>query len=180
MIILIDLDDVLADFEGGFLERWRQRHPSYPCITRDQRTVFGMHKQYPSWCRDPIQELIREPGFFLGLPPIAGGQAAVREMLTHGHRVFFCTAPMPGCPTCATEKFQWVGQNLGPDLVGRIILTGDKTLVRGDILIDDNPAITGALPPVWEHVIFDVPYNRTVADKRRLVRWDDWRSIIGC
>ena len=64
--------------------------------------------------------------------------------------------------------------------VDRIILTRDKTLVRGDILLDDAPLAKGSsLEPVWEHVYFDQPYNRPGASdadpsRRRLVAWKDW------
>ena len=178
MLILLDMDDVLADFERGFLGRWRKKYPRSPFIPIEQRTVFFLENQYPQWCRPAIKRLIRAPGFFLNLEPVAGAPEAVAEMTALGHRVFICSSPRPDCPNCALEKILWVERHLGADLAGRLILTGDKTLVRGDILIDDKPEITGALAPVWEHVLFDFPYNRRVAGKRRLT-WADWRQVLG-
>lgn len=50
--------------------------------------------------------------------------------------------------------------------------------VTGDILIDDKPSVTGVESPEWEHVLFDQPYNRDVKDKRRMVGWNEWESIV--
>lgn len=41
----------------------------------------------------------------------------------------------------------------------RLIITSDKTKIRGDLLIDDKPYITGSEYPAWEHVLFTAPYN---------------------
>ena len=85
---------------------------------------------------------------------------------------------------CAAEKYAWVERHLGAEWKGRILITSDKTLVRGDVLIDDKPLITGAeASPAWAHLLFDAPYNRPEAlppeDARvRLARWADWRPAV--
>jgi 5'-nucleotidase len=172
------MDDVLAEFERNFLERWRSRHPDLPFIPLDQRSIFKLERQYPDEHRDKVRAIMREPGFFLALDPIPGGLEAVREMVAQRHEVFFCTAPVSDCPTCPMEKFQWIERHMGADFVRRIVLTSDKTLVRGDFLVDDNPQISGVKIPEWEHIVFDFPYNRSVQGKRRLVGWNDWRSVL--
>ena len=80
---------------------------------------------------------------------------------------------------CVLEKYQWVEKYLGYGFTKKLILTRDKTLVRGDMLIDDKPEITGIQKPVWEHIIYDFPYNRHITGNRRIVRWKNWRKILG-
>ncbi|WP_421446371.1 5' nucleotidase, NT5C type, partial [Agrobacterium tumefaciens] len=58
-----------------------------------------------------------------------------------------------------------------------MILTRDKTLVRGDLIIDDKPRIQGAVTPSWRHIVYDAPYNRQVTDAPRLT-WQNWRSVL--
>ena len=42
------------------------------------------------------------------------------------------------------------GKHLGRDATNRLILTKDKTLVHGSLLIDDKPRILGAVKPRWK------------------------------
>jgi 5'-nucleotidase len=114
---------------------------------------------------------------------IEGAVAALNEMVAGGIDVRLCSSPLSSSPCCVMEKVEWAVAHLGKSWVDRIILTRDKTLVRGDILLDDAPLAKGSsLEPVWEHVYFDQPYNRPGASdadpsRRRLVAWKDWRSL---
>lgn len=44
--VLVDMDGVLADFEGGFLKKYRARYPGEPYITLDDRRGFWVSTQY--------------------------------------------------------------------------------------------------------------------------------------
>lgn len=44
--VLVDMDGVLADFEGGFLKKYRARYPDEPYITLDDRRGFWVSTQY--------------------------------------------------------------------------------------------------------------------------------------
>lgn len=46
--VLVDMDGVLADFEGGFLKKYRLRYPSEPYISLDDRRGFWVSAQYGS------------------------------------------------------------------------------------------------------------------------------------
>lgn len=80
-------------------------------------------------------------------------------------------------------QFRWVDKHLGPQFVERIILTRDKTVVLGDLLIDDKDTILGQEEiPSWEHILFTCCHNQHLAlppTRRRLLSWsDNWREII--
>jgi 5'-nucleotidase len=40
-------------------------------------------------------------------------------------------------------QYEWVENHLGKDWINRLILTRDKTMINGDVLIDDKINITG-------------------------------------
>lgn len=42
-------------------------------------------------------------------------------------------------------QYAWVERHLGPEFLDKVILTRDKTIVSGDILIDDKPDILGRI-----------------------------------
>ncbi len=184
MIIHVDLDSVAADFEAGFLRRLREKHPDLPYIPLEDRTTFKLREQYvPKFgahFREIIKEIETEPGFFRSLPPIPGSIEAIRE-IARKHLVYFCSAPLKETQHSAAEKYDWVEEQFGGiEWRKQLILTFDKTLIRGHILIDDKPEITGAVvSPYWEQVLVDWPYNRHVTDKRRInYDWSNWKEVL--
>lgn len=177
MIILVDMDNTLVDFDAGLLEVWCRRYPGEFFVPLHKRTTFHPHNDYPEYLQDKVKEVCHSEGFVRNLPPTPGGIEAVRELLNMGHDVRFCTSHLLTYDPSVLEKFQWVEHHFGPAYVDRIVLTRDKTLVRGDVLIDDKPAITGVANPSWEHILYDRPFNRGVTDKRRL-NWHTWRTVL--
>ena len=177
MIILIDQDGVLADFERGFIQAWRQRYPELTLVPYENRKSFYIREDYPPQWRDQAQALYTAPGFIRNLPPVPGAIEAFKELLALGLDLRICTSPLTQFENCVAEKYLWVEKHLGRDATNRLILTKDKTLVRGDLLIDDKPQITGAAKPVWKQILFDAPYNRHEMQSPRL-DWSNWRSVL--
>lgn len=44
--VLVDMDGVLADFEGGFLKKFRAKYPDQPYIPLEDRRGFWVSEQY--------------------------------------------------------------------------------------------------------------------------------------
>lgn len=177
MIILIDLDNTLADFDKALLATWRNLYPDEYFVPLEERRSFHPHKDYPKHLQNKIEKLCHSEGFIRYLPPTPGGIAAVNTMINEGYDVRFCTSHLSGYDPCVLEKYQWVEAYFGAPAIDRLILTRDKTLIRGDLLIDDKPVIGGAVMPTWEHILYDRPHNRHITDKRRLT-WDNWREVV--
>lgn len=176
MLILIDQDNVLADFETGFRNAWAASGHPHPALPAHERKSFYVREDYPAHLAREVEAIYTAPGFFRDLPPLPGALAAVAAMAEAGHDLRICTSPLQAFHHCVTEKFEWVERHLGSAFASRIILTRDKTLVRGDILIDDNPRITGARAPDWRHILYDQPYNRHVPGPR--LTWESWREAL--
>lgn len=176
MLILIDQDGVLADFAGGFERAWRASGQAHPAIPLQQRRSFYLREDYPAALRETVEAIYTTPGFFRELSPIAGAVEAVHALLAQGHQIGICTSPLDQYRHCVTEKYEWVERHLGPAFVSRLILTKDKTLVHGDVLIDDKPEVTGLRTPDWRHVVYDQPYNRHVTGPR--LTWANWREVL--
>lgn len=186
--VLVDMDGVLADFEAGLLRGFQRRFPGEPHVPLEERRGFFAREQYRALrpdLADKVTSVYEAPGFFLDLEPIPGALEAMREMdAMQDTEVFICTSPLRKYDHCVGEKFRWVEKHLGPEFVERIILTRDKTVVSGDLLIDDKDTIRGQEEtPSWEHILFTCCHNQHLAlppTRRRLLSWsDNWREIIG-
>jgi len=178
--ILVDMDGVLADFEKGFLDEWKREHPDLPYVPiRDRRTFYHMD-QYPAEHKDLIYEIVDRPYFYGNLEPIRGGREALEEMRGLGWDVRICTSPsISNYEGCVPGKFMWVHKYLGKDWLHRLVLTKDKTIVDGDVLIDDKSRIDGIVArPSWEHVLYDQPHNRWLKMTKRLT-WENWKEVLG-
>ncbi len=177
--ILIDLDGPLANLEDRFLEIWRERHPNEYYIPFEERRQLYISKEYPDALKSAIDAILLEKDFFLSFKPVPGAIEAVTEIESRGDRVFICSSPLYPSDYCLNEKKLWVAKYLGEDIAHRAIFTKDKTLVKGDYLIDDNPTIVGAAVPEWKQVVYDQPFNTTVTDLPRLNRdWSNWKDVI--
>ena len=177
MNFLVDMDGVLADFDNGFLNIWRERYPAQAFIPYEKRATFYVVDQYPHDLKELVRQTISAPGFFRSLPPVPGSLAALSELKARGHEVHICTSARSFYKNCVLEKFEWVEQTLGADWIKALVIGKDRTMLRGDVLIDDRPKYEGAYHPTWEHVIYDQPYNRDVVGKRRL-SWENWKTVL--
>ena len=46
--VLVDMDGVLCDFEGYFLQKYRETFPEFPYIPLEERNTFYLKDQYQS------------------------------------------------------------------------------------------------------------------------------------
>ncbi len=177
MIILIDQDGPLADFRRGFLKKWRTRFPKEFFVPIHKRKSFSVRDDYPEDLRDKVETIYCEPEFYLNLQPVKGSIEAINIMLKLGHDVRICTSPLSRYENCVLEKYQWIEKYFGRDFTKRMILSKDKTIIRGHFLIDDKPSIKNVEKAEWEHIIYDCPYNQNVRNNRRLT-WKNYRAVI--
>lgn len=158
MIILVDLDGVTADLETLFWRLWKARYPEAPQLLPEDRRTFYIEDQIGQEWSEKVRNIIHSRAFYLNLPVIPGAEEGIAGLQERGHNVIFCTSPV-NSPWCAAEKIEWVTKRFGSEMATRMIISKDKTLVRGDVLFDDRPNVTGAMEPTWLQILCDQPYN---------------------
>ncbi|WP_427019376.1 5' nucleotidase, NT5C type (plasmid) [Pseudarthrobacter sp. P1] len=176
-IVLVDMDGVFVNWGQGLNDRLLARDPRYPIVPVGQQLDYD-HLCGPGGDRTVLAEVMDSEGLYLNLEPLPGAVDAILAMEEAGLDVFFCSTPFPTNPTCASEKLASIERHLGLRWVSRTILTHDKTLVRGDVLIDDHPGIIGAMKPAWRQLVFDQSYNRNLVDAPRMTGWKHWEKAI--
>ena len=176
--ILVDMDGVIADFEQAVLSRFQIQYPQKRFIEKKDRKEFYIDHDYIALGSSHlVKDIIETKGFYASLPLINGAKVALTEMEKKGYEVFLLSSPLQNYRHCVLEKYEWVKRNLGPAWTKKIILAREKTVVMGDILIDDRPNIVGADKASWKHVYFNQPYNAGY-NKPRIKNWKDWESVV--
>ena len=151
MLILVDQDNVLADFDAGFRAAWGAAHPEAPGVAEVERRAWNFRDDLPETWRAAAMRVYSASGFFRSLPVIPGGREALEKMLELGWNVRICTSPIEQYQNCVAERFAW--------------------------LIDDKVEITGSHPPSWRHALFDAHHNRRAAHPVR-VDWRNWYEVL--
>lgn len=162
------MDNTIADFEGSVRTECERRGCAFPTV----RDTFEMTGEPDAVFRD----IATKPGFFENLVPISGALDALQEMKAAGIDVWLCTSPMRSSNYCVLEKYAWVIKHLGMSWTGHIILTKDKTLISGDVLIDDKIQRGCEQRPGWVQICFAQSYNREYP--RRFDDWTQWREVL--
>lgn len=109
-IVYVDMNDTICNFLGAVVKA-RKINPDI---------------KYP-WC---------QLDFFRKLEPIEGAIEGLKK-LSEYYDVWILTRPSIKNPLSYMEKRLWIDDHLGYDWCEKLILCPDKTLMIGDLLIDD-------------------------------------------
>lgn len=102
-------------------------------------------------------------GFFSRLKPIPGALESLKRLEAH-YDIYILTRPSIKNIHSYSEKAEWVEKYLGEDYLERLILCPDKSLVKGDFLVDD-----------WDHngqAEFEGKFLKFKTD-----RWPNWEVV---
>ena len=168
------MDGVLTDFEKHLWKKFYEKHPEKNLSS--ETNEFKIEERFPE-IKEEIKATRYAKGFIENLPLEEGAIEGLKE-LSKKHEIIICTSPSTSYKNSVLERYKWVEKNLGFEWTKKIILTKDKTLIKGDILIDDKPEISGICKPEWEHIIFDREYNKHIKDKKR-INWKNYKEALG-
>lgn len=174
-LLLCDMDGPLADFDTHFWKRCRDEGWSFDIEhAHEQR-----HRYFTEHMPNPVEKelaeaMIRVEGWFADLPVVPGSQDGIEALIDAGVDVWVCTKPMEDNLTCASDKMNWIAEFF-PALRERIIITSNKGLVVGDVLLDDAPNPNWYQYAGWLPVIYAAGYNGggTEWDQIPRFKWGD-------
>jgi len=174
--ILVDMDGTTFDIDGPLNKRMKEIFPQFVPLPHEALVDYHLETLYPEEIRPYFEQAWKSPGLFSMCEPIPGALEAIAHLSKIG-RVFFCSTPRWDNPTCIADKRELIRKYFGEEYVKRLSLVDDKTGVQGDMLIDDKPKIRGEWKPLWEHILYTRPWNKSVEGKRRL-NWQNYREVL--
>lgn len=177
-IILLDVDEVLADFESPYLRIVNE--VAGLNIRPEDRTEWEVLATVPEEFHEAIRERAQEEGFCRNLAILPGAQDAVEKLRAIG-QVYAVTSPWDGHKTWCWERTEWLKEHLGFKKT-EVLHVSAKQIIRGNVFIDDRPdnltewakfSRINCLALLW-----DRPFNRSNRDLMRVGSWDQVLRLL--
>jgi 5'(3')-deoxyribonucleotidase len=138
-IIAIDMDEVIADALGEHLLRYNRdfAHELTEPLTRASLHGRWLWDAVPPHRIRDLERYMLSDDFFRVLPVMPHAQRVLARLQTR-YNIFIASAAME-VPTSFTPKYQWLAEHFPFIPTSHIVFCGDKSILRADFLIDDNP-----------------------------------------
>ena len=173
MIILLDCDDVLAQFTQGVIDVLNAKC-GYDFDINDVTDWDMAHSLGVS--NNTIFGIAGEVDFCTNLNIMPGAQDGVEKLKSYGP-VYIVTSPIWSSKTWQFERTRWLHEHFDIQ-ASKVIQTSAKQLIRGDFFVDDRVSHVEAWQEenddAWAFVL-DVPWPRQqeVQDIHRCRNWDE-------
>ena len=171
-IICVDMDEVIADALGEHLLRYNREFST-------NITVTDLHGRWlwdfvPAERQKALYQYMCSEDFFDVLEVMPDAQRVLLRLQSR-YEVFIATAAME-VPSSFNAKFRWLAKHFPFISPAHIVFCGDKSILRGDFLIDDNPRQLRRFR--GEGILFSSPANVAVTDFKRVSNWAEVEQMF--
>ena len=191
MTILFDFDDVLNDLSKCFIQELNRRYGKQ--VQWENVSEFEIGESFPDLSDYQIYMPYLDGTLYLDAHPEQGAQNLLHD-LAQKHTIYVVTAGLLALPETMLYEYMWDSNPVNsteymlrflgeyyPDVHPQnIVMTTNKTMIRGDALIDDRPQNLIGFRGL--KILMDKPYNHTFDTERhnihRAYTYDDVKTIL--
>lgn len=172
LTILIDMDDTIENLCETWVNFLAKKYKLKTTI--NDITQWDMCRNFPSLTPDEIFKPLETEEFWRQVRPIEGAIDCIKRLFDDGHEIYIVTASHPNT---VPLKMNNVLFKYFPFIdASHIIITANKQMVMGDVMIDDAPHNLIGANVV--KILFSAPHNRDFdARKWGMYRADNWAEI---
>ncbi len=171
LTILFDADDTVENLCDCWIALLNERYGT--SVKIEDVTDWNITLAFPTLTKEQIFGVLNEDELFHRLERVPDSLEVLQTLYNEGHQLYMVTAT--GYQTCKTKMERIL--ELFPFLDwDHVIITANKQLVKGDILIDDNPhnLVGGEYIPI----LFDRPHNHSFDNKAHgIARAQTWEEV---
>lgn len=171
LTILFDADDVVENLCDCWVAMLNEQYGTNVAL-EDIRN-WDIILAFPTLTKEQIFSVVYDDELWRRIVPIHGSVEVLQKLYDEGYQLYMVTAS--SYRTCKTKVERLL--ELFPFLDWEhIIITSNKQMVRGDILIDDSPhnLVNGD----YFKILFDRPHNRSYdAASNGMLRLRTWDEI---
>lgn len=173
MKILFDFDDVLNDLSKKWIAELNRRH--HLNVRWEDLREYELKRAFPQLSEYQIFLPYLEGTIYLDINPVPEAQKLVEE-LSLEHELYVATLNLLGVDPVNLYEYLWNGESTHcvdyllqflaeyyPQISHRnLLIAGTKEMLKGDVLIDDNPAHLLRFDGL--RILLDKPYNKSFDD----------------
>ena len=170
--ILIDMDDVLCSFMKALCECLDKIYHTNVFI--DDVRDWRLTKAFPSLTEEEIFAPTHTEDFWNTVQPKDEAVKYTKMLIDEGYNVYICTASNYNT---IKPKFDLVIKRYFPFITwDKMIITSHKSMVKGDILVDDG--VHNLRGTNFKKILVSAPHNLSYdAEADGMVRTENWEEI---
>jgi 5'(3')-deoxyribonucleotidase len=173
----IDLDGVVADFNGGWTRFYNREHGTALTAASvtdwnqiPELTHFRHMGEFWRWASD-----LDGASLFRHLEPLPGAIEALEELATEHEIVIITTKP----DFAVGDTFEWIAEHGIP--TREVHITEDKWDVACDVYLDDGPHVLPGLVAARPHAVvcrYVRPWNDPVPGAVDVADWAEFQRVV--
>ena len=170
--ILVDMDDTIEHLLEAWLF-WLNTVFGRQVAVSDIHS-WDMTQAYPGLTADEVYAPLTYDSFWDSVKPFEDAPEVLKRLSDDGHRLFIVTSSDYRTLRAKMEKvlfryFPFIDWK-------QVIITYNKQMIRGDILIDDAPH--NLVGGDFVKILMDAPHNRGFdAAENGMLRVSDWKTV---
>ena len=173
--ILVDMDDTIEHLLLAWVNCLNERYGT--AVRCDDIREWNISTAFPTLTKEQVYAPLVEDDFWKTVQPIDGAADVLKWAIGEGHEVYIVTTSSYHALKSKMENvlfrhFPFIAWE-------QVIITSNKQVIRGDILIDDAPhnLVNGS----YVKVLMTAPHNRDYDAKRNhMIRVHTWDEVKGC
>ena len=169
LTVLVDMDDTIEQLLAAWVRLANRRFGADVQI--EQIADWDVSKAFENATHDEVYALLQEPALYEQVEPIEDAPQYLKRLIDDGHDVYIVTSSPyqvmhVKVETILKRYFPYIDWE-------HVILTYNKSLIRGDVLVDDGVHNLVGFPGA--RILFSAPHNRAFdADAAGMLRVDTW------
>lgn len=173
--ILVDVDNIIGYLCEAVLSVYNE--DSQDNLTPNNIKTYYIENYVKPQYKDTFYHYFKNKRVWKRMKYVEGCQKYIAKLFNDGHDIYFCTKTeminAPKKESYLQRTFPYI------NIRKKLIICPDKTMVRGDILIDDCTDNFGGQA---YSIILDYPWNKDFKendiDKFRAKNWEEIYNII--
>ena len=171
MIILVDMDDTIENLTEAWINYANKRFNT--AVNAADVTAWDPSEAFPTVSHEEMYALLLEDELYETVKPLDGAAYYLQKLISDGHEIFIVTS----------SPYQVMKAKMDSVLFGHfpfidwkhVIITADKSLIKGDVLIDDG--VHNLATGDYAKLLFTAPHNRSFdAEGNGMVRVNCWEE----